>query len=128
MRRPALKTAATFSVPKKRPRLPSRQDGHVIRLFSANDYLGLSAHPMVREAASRAALAVGNGPRASALVSGYTHEHRALETTLAALKGSEECLLFPTGAAAAAAETSAALPCASCCSPVDTPCCSLLRS
>lgn len=89
------------SLPRAQPpRPPARrpQDGHAVRLFSANDYLGLSAHPRVREAASRAALAVGNGPRASALVSGYTHEHRALETTLAALKGAEECLLFPTGA------------------------------
>lgn len=69
-------------------------------LFAANDYLGLSAHADVRAAAAAAAAAFGCGPRASALVSGYTHAHRALESELAALKGSEEALVLPTGYAA----------------------------
>ena len=40
-----------------------------LRLFSLNDYLGLASHP---EAATRAAAAVGMGPRNSALVAGCT--------------------------------------------------------
>jgi 8-amino-7-oxononanoate synthase len=69
-------------------------------LFASNDYLGLSAHPEVRAAAANAAAQFGCGPRASALVSGYTHGHRQLEDGLARLKGSEEALLLPTGYAA----------------------------
>jgi 8-amino-7-oxononanoate synthase len=43
---------------------------------------------------------VGNGPRSSALVGGFTAAHRQLELTLAKLKGTEDALLFPTGFAA----------------------------
>ena len=71
-----------------------------LRLFSSNDYLGLGAHPRVRAAAARAAAAHGSGPRSSPLVCGYTSSHRELELGLAALKNTEECLLFPTGFAA----------------------------
>ncbi len=39
----------------------------------------------------------GMGPRASALVAGFTHLHRELEQELAKLKGTQDCLLFPTG-------------------------------
>ena len=78
-----------------------------MRLFSANDYLGLSSHPAVRAAACRAAAACGNGPRASALVAGYTHEHAALERDLARLKGTQDALLFPSGFAANASVVAA---------------------
>eukprot|EP00897_Mesotaenium_endlicherianum_P005924 jgi/Mesen1/535/ME000104S10618 len=71
-----------------------------LKLFSGNDYLGLGSHPAVRASAAKAALQYGMGPRSSALVCGYTHHHRALETDLARLKGTEECLLTPTGFAA----------------------------
>lgn len=74
--------------------------GRRLTIFAANDYLGLSAHPAVRQAAAAAALAHGSGPRGSALVCGYTHMHRELETALAALEQAEEALLFPTGYAA----------------------------
>ncbi|CAN6477974.1 unnamed protein product [Victoria cruziana] len=37
------------------------------------------------------------GPRGSALICGYTYHHRMLESSLAALKKKEECLLCPTG-------------------------------
>jgi 8-amino-7-oxononanoate synthase len=45
-------------------------------------------------------LQVGCGPRSSALVAGFTSEHRQLELELAALKGTQDALLFPTGYAA----------------------------
>ncbi|KAH9574727.1 hypothetical protein CY35_01G074200 [Sphagnum magellanicum] len=73
---------------------------HKLRLFSGNDYLGLSVHPAVRSAAAEAALEFGMGPRASALVCGYTYHHRLLESTIAELKSTEECLLCPSGFAA----------------------------
>eukprot|EP00965_Chrysotila_dentata_P237427 6201903-Pleurochrysis_carterae.AAC.1 len=80
-----------------------------------------SNHTQVREAAAAAAAVHGCGPRASPLVCGYTREHAALEDALAALKGTETALLFPTGYAAnmavlgtrgsARARTSARAPC-----------------
>ena len=62
---------------------PSRR----VRLFSSNDYLGMSTHRDVRVAAARAALAHGSGPRSSALVCGYTPAHSRMERSLARLKG-----------------------------------------
>ncbi|GER35083.1 8-amino-7-oxononanoate synthase-like protein [Striga asiatica] len=59
-------------------------------VFSGNDYLGLSSHPM-------AAQDHGMGPRGSALICGYTNYHRLLESSLANLKRKEDCLLCPTG-------------------------------
>jgi len=78
-----------------------------VRLFSGNDYLGLSTHPAVREAAIRSIESVGLGPRGSPLTCGYTTAHRRLETTLAELEGTEQALLFPTGYAANLAAISA---------------------
>ncbi|KAK4431669.1 8-amino-7-oxononanoate synthase [Sesamum alatum] len=74
-------------------------DGKLRKLivFSGNDYMGLSSHPMVRSAASKAAQEHGMGPRGSALICGYTNYHRLLESSLADLKGKEDCLLCPTG-------------------------------
>ena len=74
-----------------------RFDGRLIRLFSSNDYLGLSSHPAVRNALVDAAERHGVGPRGAALICGFTDEHRALEHTLAQLKGTDSALLFPTG-------------------------------
>ena len=71
-----------------------------ILLFSTNDYLGLSAHPDVRRAASSAATAIGMGVRSAAIVSGHSRVHERLERELAALKHSQACLLFPSGFAA----------------------------
>ncbi|ONI25016.1 hypothetical protein PRUPE_2G274800 [Prunus persica] len=69
-------------------------------LFSGNDYLGLSSHPTIGKAASKAALEHGMGPRGSALICGYTDYHRRLESCIAELKKKEDCLLCPTGFAA----------------------------
>lgn len=65
-----------------------------------NDYLGLSGHEAVRRAAAETANLHGMGPRGSPLVAGHTSLHVELETLLAKLKGTEECMLFPTGFAA----------------------------
>lgn len=43
------------------PSLAHRGDIRTIKLFSLNDYLGLSTHPAVCRAAADAALACGNG-------------------------------------------------------------------
>ncbi|MEK7865189.1 MAG: pyridoxal phosphate-dependent aminotransferase family protein [Planctomycetota bacterium] len=73
-----------------------RLDGRDVVLFSTNDYLGLSAHPLVRERAAAAA-AEGMGPRGSALLCGWSRLHEELSTRLAAFFRAEACFLFPTG-------------------------------
>ena len=83
--------------PGAHPLTARRPRGPALTLFSTNDYLGLSHHPQVLEAA-RAARSMG--PRGSALVCGYTQEHARLEAAIASLKGTQTALLFPTGYAA----------------------------
>lgn len=68
--------------------------------FDANDYLGLAAHPAVREAVAAAVLEHGMGPRGSALLCGHTDQHEALEKRLAAFVGQPAAVLTPTGYAA----------------------------
>ena len=74
-----------------------RLEGRTVRLFSSNDYLGLSTHREVRRALADAAREHGVGPRGAALICGFTDVHEALEDALATLKGTEAALVFPTG-------------------------------
>ena len=68
--------------------------------LASNDYLGLAQHPEVIAAACSAMQTYGAGARASRLVSGHTPIHEQLENELAALKGCEGALVFPSGYAA----------------------------
>ena len=68
--------------------------------FSSNDYLGLSTHPALREAALEAMARFGNGATASRLICGTTKEHALLEEELAAAKKTAAALVFSTGYAA----------------------------
>ncbi|MCA8995631.1 MAG: 8-amino-7-oxononanoate synthase [Planctomycetaceae bacterium] len=77
-----------------------RVDGHEFWNFAGNDYLGLAGDERVRSAAMDAIQKSGAGSRASALVTGRTPWHNALETRLAEIKHAESALLFPTGYAA----------------------------
>ena len=72
-------------------------DGKPVLLLCSNNYLGLADHPRVREAAAEAAMRWGVGAGASRLVSGTMTIHRRLEERLAALEGSEACVLFGSG-------------------------------
>ncbi len=69
--------------------------------FSSNDYLGLARDPELRAAllARLAALPPGEalGAPASRLLRGQTPLHADLERRLAAWKGAEAALLFPSG-------------------------------
>jgi 8-amino-7-oxononanoate synthase len=77
----------------------ARIDGRWYTNFSSNDYLGLSQTDAVKAAwADTAYGAVGSG--ASAMVSGYTSLHRAVEEALAGRLGLDAALLFPSGYAA----------------------------
>ena len=75
-------------------------DGRVCLNFCSNDYLGLAADPRVAEAARASLAHSGTGSGASALISGYNAEHRALEEALAEFTGYPRVLLFSSGWAA----------------------------
>ncbi len=72
-------------------------DGRRVLSLCSNNYLGLADHPALAEAAARAARDLGVGAGASRLISGSMRAHHDLEERLAAIKGSERCLLFTSG-------------------------------
>ena len=65
--------------------------------FSHNDYLGLSQHPVVIQAAQQALQKYGASARAARLLAGPCPEHEKLETALASWKETERALLFSSG-------------------------------
>ena len=81
------------------PYLPA-DDRRLLNLAS-NDYLGLTDHPAVREAAARAVRDIGPGSTASRLLAGTARLHTGLEEELAAWKGHPAALLFSSGYLAA---------------------------
>ena len=96
------KRASQNLVRERRPReegtLPlAKVNGRTLINFCGNDYLGLSAHETVINAAKTALDTFGFGSGASQLVSGYTTLHRQLEETLAAKTGRDRALVFSTG-------------------------------
>lgn len=68
--------------------------------FSSNDYLALSAHPALIEAATAALGRYGTGAGAARLMSGNFPVHQELEEAVAMLKGKAAALLFGSGYAA----------------------------
>lgn len=74
--------------------------GRDVIAFSSNDYLGLSQHPRVREAAHDAIDRFGTGATASRLIVGTRSLHVELEESLARSKKMERALIFPSGFAA----------------------------
>ena len=75
-------------------------DGRVRLSFGSNDYLGLSQHPALLNAAHEAIHRYGVGATASPLVCGHSPEHEALERELAARVGLPRALYFYAGYAA----------------------------
>ena len=65
--------------------------------FSCNDYLGLSGHPALVEAAREAIAMSGIGAGASRLVTGNHPLYDALEARLARLKGTAAACVFGSG-------------------------------
>src|SRR5512144_1496302 len=74
--------------------------GKSLLLMCSNDYLGLSKHPSLREAAHRAMDRYGFGSGASRLVSGTSSLHQELEERIAGFKGTEAAIIFNYGYAA----------------------------
>lgn len=72
-------------------------EGRNFLAFCSNDYLGFSNHPKLIEALKAGAERYGVGAGASALISGHTAVHEALEQRLAAFVGFPRALHFPAG-------------------------------
>src|ERR1700749_193551 len=81
---------------------------HVINLAS-NNYLGLTTHPKLREAAIDAVKKYGAGSGAVRTISGTMTLHMQLEERIAAFKNVEACVVFQSGFAANAGTVSAIL-------------------
>ena len=72
-------------------------DGQKRIMLGSNNYLGLTHHPKVLEAASRALGRYGSGCTGSRFLNGTLDLHEQLETALAEFLGKEACLVFSTG-------------------------------
>jgi 8-amino-7-oxononanoate synthase len=66
-------------------------------MLGSNNYLGLTHHPLVLEAASRALSRYGSGCTGSRFLNGTLDLHGQLERALADFLGKEDCLVFSTG-------------------------------
>ncbi|HUQ50496.1 MAG TPA: glycine C-acetyltransferase [Terriglobales bacterium] len=81
---------------------------HVINLAS-NNYLGLTTHPKLREAAMEATKKFGVGPGAVRTIAGTMSLHMQLEEKIARFKNVEACVVFQSGFTANAGTVSAIL-------------------
>ncbi|AMR32637.1 8-amino-7-oxononanoate synthase [Mucilaginibacter sp. PAMC 26640] len=96
----ALREAGLY--PYFRP-IESAQDTEVIidnkrvLMFGSNSYLGLTNHPLIKEASKKAIDKYGTGCAGSRFLNGTLDIHIELETRLAAYVGKEATVLFSTG-------------------------------
>lgn len=72
-------------------------EGRQIIMAGSNNYLGLTAHPKVKEAALKAINDYGTGCSGSRYLTGTLDLHNNLEAKLADFLGKESVLLFSTG-------------------------------
>jgi 8-amino-7-oxononanoate synthase len=73
------------------------REGRRLLSFSCNDYLNLSHHPAVKQAALEALARYGAGSGASRLVTGNHPLYAALEARLARIKQTEAAVVFGSG-------------------------------
>lgn len=74
-----------------------RIDGREVILAGTNNYLGLTFHPEVVEAAATAVRALGSGTTGSRMANGSYDTHRALEAELAGAFEWPSAIVFSTG-------------------------------
>jgi len=72
-------------------------DGREVISLSSNDYLGLTHHPRLRQAALDAVRQFGAGSGAVRTIAGTMSLHEELEAELARFKGTEAVLTFQSG-------------------------------
>jgi 8-amino-7-oxononanoate synthase len=88
---PFYKTVESASTPR------ITVEGRELINFGSNNYLSLSYHPEVIEAAISATRHFGTGVTGSRLLNGTLNLHRELEAELADFYGREAALVFSTG-------------------------------
>jgi 8-amino-7-oxononanoate synthase len=66
-------------------------------MLGSNNYLGLTHHPKVLEAATRALHIYGSGCTGSRFLNGTLDLHLQLEAALAQFLGKDDCIVFSTG-------------------------------
>jgi 8-amino-7-oxononanoate synthase len=100
---PALKTihrAGWYRTTKTivgRPGATIDLDGRPSLNFASNDYLGLASDDRLISAAIAATQTYGTGTTGSRLITGHRDLHRELERAIAALKQTEDALVFSSG-------------------------------
>jgi glycine C-acetyltransferase len=87
----------------------ARFDGRQVINLASNNYLGLTTHPKLREAALEAVRKYGVGSGAVRTISGTMTLHMQLEERIAGFKNVEACVVFQSGFAANAGTVSAIL-------------------
>ncbi len=75
----------------------SNVDGRDVIVLCSNNYLNLTTHPKLKEAALKAIETHGVGSGAVRAISGTMDLHMELEERLARFKGAEASLTYPTG-------------------------------
>jgi glycine C-acetyltransferase len=84
-------------------------DGKKVINLASNNYLGLTTHPKLREAALEATRQYGVGSGAVRTIAGTMKIHMELEEKIARFKNVEACVVFQSGFAANAGTVSAVL-------------------
>jgi glycine C-acetyltransferase len=84
-------------------------DGKKVINLASNNYLGLTTHPKLREAALQATRKYGVGSGAVRTIAGTMKIHMELEEKIARFKNVEACVVFQSGFAANAGTVSAIL-------------------
>src|SRR5271166_2534970 len=84
-------------------------DGKKVINIASNNYLGLTTHPKLREAALEATRRLGVGSGAVRTVAGTMKIHMELEEKIARFKNVEACVVFQSGFTANAGTVSALL-------------------
>src|SRR2546422_3533603 len=87
----------------------ARFDGRDVINLASNNYLGLTTHPKLMEAALAATRKFGVGSGAVRTISGTMSLHMELEERIARFKNVEACVVFQSGFAANAGTVSAIL-------------------
>src|SRR5712664_3797075 len=87
----------------------SRFDGREVINLASNNYLGLTTHPKLREAALEATRKYGVGSGAVRTIAGTMKIHMELEEKIARFKNVEACVVFQSGFTANAGAVSAIL-------------------
>src|ERR1700722_1279388 len=87
----------------------SQFDGKEVINLASNNYLGLTAHPKLREAAIQAIKDYGVGSGAVRTIAGTMKIHMELEEKIARFKNVEACVVFQSGFTANAGTVSSIL-------------------